>query len=197
MQTAEETVGSGSPRKKQQGFLIDMIQFLIIVLVVVLPIRLFIAQPFIVNGESMDPTFHSGEYLIVDQVTYAFEDPTRGSVIVFRFPEDASKFFIKRIIGLPGETVRIEGGRVSIFNTEYPDGLVLDEPYVTHMSQSDDFLKLGSHEYFVLGDNRPQSSDSRVWGPLDEQHIVGRPLVRLLPVHTINFFPGAYTFSAN
>ncbi len=90
------------------------------------PIRLFVAQPFIVSGASMDPTFETGEYLIVDQLSYHFDDPVRGQVVIFKYPKDESKYFIKRVIGLPGETVQIEGTDVTIFNESNPDGKKLD-----------------------------------------------------------------------
>lgn len=144
----------------------------------------------------MDPTFHTGEYLIVDQLTYkTFDDPKRGSVVIFRYPEDPSKFFIKRIIGLPNETVEISGSEVRVFNNENPDGFVLNEDYVVH--KKNDYMKkdLESDEYFVMGDNRPQSSDSRIWGPVKKDLIAGRPLVRLFPINKLDVLPGDESYS--
>ncbi|MFO0718793.1 MAG: signal peptidase I [Candidatus Paceibacterota bacterium] len=179
-------------QKKQSGFFMEIVKFTTIAVIIVVPFRLFIAQPFVVNGASMDPTFDTGEYLIVDQVTYKFEAPERGSVVIFKYPKDTTKFFIKRIIGLPGETVEISGTKVKIKNNEHPDGIILDEPYVAinHEKQDSMTVTLKNNEYFVMGDNRSGSSDSRMWGPVNENLITGRPFVRLLPLQKIGLFPG-------
>lgn len=140
----------------------------------------------------MQETFQSGEYLIVDQVSYYFEKPTRGEVIIFRYPKDPSKYFIKRVIGVPGDTIRIENSVVTITNSEYPDGFVLNEPYVKSMRGVIGLEEtLGEREYFVMGDNRDESSDSRVWGVLPEERIIGRAFLRLLPPSQVGVFPGA------
>lgn len=174
--------------------LAEIVRFSIIAILIVIPIRMFIAQPFIVSGASMDETFESGQYLIVDQVSYYFEEPSRGDVIIFRYPRDPSKFFIKRIIGLPGDTVTIENSVVTITNTEHPDGFVLDEPYIASMQPAPKMTEiLGDREYFVMGDNRDQSSDSRSWGVLQEERIVGRALLRLFPPSVVDYLPGAAT----
>jgi len=172
--------------------LTEIVRFSIIAILIVIPIRMFIAQPFIVSGASMDDTFHSGEYLIVDQVSYYFEQPARGDVIIFRYPRDPSKFFIKRVIGLPGDTITIEDSVVTITNDESPDGFELDEPYIKSMGPAEPFTEtLGNREYFVMGDNRDQSSDSRSWGVLQEERIVGRALIRLFPPSVVDYLPGA------
>lgn len=172
---------------------LEIVKFAIIALIIVVPIRMFVAQPFIVSGASMDDTFQNGQYLIVDQLTYQFESPTRGEVVIFRYPKDPSKFFIKRVIGIPGDTITIDGDAVTITNDEHPSGARLREPYIAKMSGTDTITEtLGEKEYFVMGDNRDFSSDSRVWGILHEDKIVGRALVRLFPVTTIDSFPGAY-----
>jgi len=168
----------------------------ILAIIIVLPIRLYIAQPFIVNGASMDPAFETSQYLIIDQISYRFEEPKRGEVIVFYFPEDTSKFFIKRIIGLPEETVTIERGNVSV-TTASGENISLDEPYIAPQNASDSTLavKLGKNEYFVMGDNRESSSDSRIWGPLPRDLIVGRALVRLFPPTKMSIFPGLHDYN--
>lgn len=173
----------------------EWVQVIVVALIVALPIRFFIAEPFIVNGASMDPTFSTGQFLIVDRVSYRFENPNRGDVIVFEYPNNPNIYYIKRIIGLPGETVSINNGKVSITNTENPSGFQLTEPYVeiSHLSSDSSRVILGATEYFVMGDNRAQSSDSRVWGPLDKHFIIGRPIVRLLPVTSVSILPGEYT----
>ncbi len=170
----------------------DSISFTLIVLAIILPIRFFIAKPFIVDGLSMFPTFNSWHYLIVDQISYRFENPSRGDVIVFRYPLDPSRFFIKRVIGLPGETVILKDGKTIIKNKEYPDGFTLKEPFVSPDRKSYNSLKtvLNKDEYFVMGDNRINSSDSRRWGPVPRKFIVGRAFVRLFPFTKIDLFPG-------
>lgn len=179
--------------EKAEHPLTEIVRFSLIAILIVVPVRLFIAQPFIVSGASMNETFQSGEYLIVDQVSYYFEQPKRGEVIVFRYPRDPSKFFIKRIIGLPGDTVSITDGVVSIKNEENPDGFTLDESYYAEpMPPAAPMTEtLGTREYFVMGDNRDESSDSRSWGVLQEERIVGRALFRLFPPQTLDYFPGA------
>ncbi len=179
--------------KKQEGFFSEIVRFTLVALVIVIPIRMFIAQPFIVQGASMEPTFETGQYLIVDQVTYRFEEPARGDVIVFKYPKDPSKFFIKRVIGIPGDTVKIDRDTVTIANEANPEGFELDEPYVLEMRPDTVMTEtLGTHEYFVMGDNRNASSDSRVWGVLRDDLIVGRAIVRLLPATEIGILPGKF-----
>jgi signal peptidase I len=158
---------------------------------IVVPVRLWVAQPFVVDGESMHPTFENGQYLIVDELTYHFEAPKRGDVIVFRYPGDPSVFYIKRIIGLPGETVSISHGQVTVTKAD-GSTIALQEPYVVaeDASYSED-SKLAANQYFVMGDNRPNSSDSRVWGPLPRNDIMGRVFLRLLPLSVTSAWPGA------
>ncbi len=169
----------------------EIVTFLVLAVIIVLPIRLFVAQPFVVEGESMHPTFESADYLIVDELTYHFQAPKRGDVIVFRYPNDPKVFYIKRIVGLPGETVSIDHGKVSIKKTDGTT-ITLDESYVvdedaTYTQNS----SIGPDQYFVMGDNRPKSSDSRVWGLLPRKNIIGRAFIRLLPVKKFDLFPGA------
>lgn len=174
------------------GFFLEILKFTVVAILIVAPIRFFIAQPFIVKGESMDPTFADGEYLIVDELTYRTHAPERGDVIVFKYPKDPSKYFIKRIIGLPNETVKIDAGKVEIFGEQHPDGEPLDEPYIKNLSFDSVTEKLGDNEYFTMGDNRSNSLDSRIWGPLPKENIVGRVLVRLFPVPEAGLFPGKH-----
>jgi signal peptidase I len=169
----------------------EIILFVVLAVVIVLPIRLFLAQPFVVEGESMYPTFDSGDYLIIDELTYRLEDPKRFDVVVFRYPGDPSVFYIKRIIGLPGETVKVERGEVHI-TTLSGEEMTLPEPYVVAEDATYTLTTtLGEERYFVMGDNRPRSSDSRVWGALPKENLVGRALVRLLPMSEVGWFPGA------
>ncbi|MEO6536276.1 MAG: signal peptidase I [Candidatus Paceibacterota bacterium] len=169
----------------------EIFTFLVLAVIIVLPIRLFVAQPFVVEGESMHPTFESADYLIVDELTYHFQNPKRGDVIVFRYPNDPSVFYIKRIIGLPGETVSIDQGKVSVKKTD-GTSITLDESYVVDEDATyTQSTNIGPDQYFVMGDNRPKSSDSRVWGLLPRKNIVGRAFIRLLPAHEFGTFPGA------
>lgn len=172
--------------------------FVLAVAVVVLPIRFFVAKPFIVSGASMDPTFATWHYLIIDQFTYRFEEPQRGDVITFRFPQEPSRFFIKRIIGLPNETITLDGYTVTIKNQTHPDGFILEEPYVIDKNQKRTTMSvtLGEDEYFVMGDNRLESADSRYWGPLEKDRIIGRAFLRLFPFTAIDILPGS-TFYPN
>ncbi len=169
----------------------EIATFVILAVLIVLPIRLFLAQPFVVEGESMHPTFANGDYLIVDEISYRFNDPARGDVVVFRYPGNPSIFYIKRIVGLPNESVSISRGEVTI-TTATGEKITLDEPYVVAEDATySKTMHLGAEEYFVMGDNRPNSSDSRVWGALPENDIVGTPFVRLLPPSNAGFDPGA------
>jgi signal peptidase I len=164
--------------------------FLVLAVIIVLPIRLFIAQPFVVEGESMHPTFTSGDYLIVDELTYQFKDPTRGDVVVFRYPGNPKVFYIKRIIGLPGETIDITSGVVTITKTDGTT-LTFEEPYVVNEDATyTQKMHIGAKEYFVMGDNRPKSSDSRAWGLLPEKNIMGKAFIRLLPASEFGLNPG-------
>lgn len=171
----------------------ETLLFLVLAILIVVPIRLFVAQPFVVEGESMHPTFESGDYLIVDELTYHFESPKRGDVIVFRYPGNPSIFYIKRIIGLPGESVHIDHGHVTVTKTDGTT-LTLPEPYVVAEDATyTQNTALGSDQYFVMGDNRPKSSDSRIWGPLPRNDIMGRAFVRLLPASKTGLLPGKVT----
>jgi len=182
----------GAVERKKGGFG-ETVRFIIVSLVIVFGVRYFIAQPFIVSGESMVPTFENGEYLIVDELSYRFREPARDDVIIMRYPLDPKKYFIKRIIGLPGETLAFDGTQITVTTARDKNPIVLDEPFI--QNQKDTYLTvlLKEDEYFVLGDNRPASSDSRVWGPLPRKDIIGSPIVRLFPLTRIDWRPGAFT----
>ena len=194
LETKENQINQTVPQdleSKGQSFW-ELIRFAIIAVIIVIPIRVFIAQPFIVSGSSMVPTFQDGQYLVVDEISYRFETPKRDDVIVFRYPKDTKKFFIKRIIGLPGETVNIKGNDVTIINKEHPEGFKLDQPFVENTSYNDLSYQLKDNEYYVLGDNRSASADSRYWGPVPRNLFIGRVLVRLLPLNKTGILPGNY-----
>ncbi len=161
-------------------------------LAAVLLIRSFIAQPFIVRGASMEPSFLNYEYLIIDELSYLMDKPQRGDAVVFRYPRDTRQFFIKRIVGLPHERVRIAQGRVRIVSEAAPDGILLDEPYLdppNRTTRPDMEVALGPDQYFVLGDNRDASFDSRTWGALEGRFLVGRALLRALPFTRFGLIP--------
>lgn len=168
----------------------EFVRYALIALAVVIPFRIFVAQPYIVSGSSMDPTFKNGDYLIVDQISKRFEEPQRGSVIILRYPKDPSKFFIKRLIAFPNEKVQITNGVVTIFNKDNPDGFKLDDSYVVNKKNENYSTELYEDEYFVMGDNRSGSSDSRAWGSLPKKNIIGRPFIRLLPLNKAVLWPG-------
>ncbi len=169
----------------------EILTFIVLAIIIVVPIRLFVAQPFVVEGESMHPTFASGDYLIVDELTYRFSTPKRGDAVVFRYPNDPNVFYVKRIIGLPGETVHIDHGQTTITKADGTT-LTLDEGYVVEEDATyTQDTTLGADQYFVMGDNRPRSSDSRIWGPLPKKNIMGRAYIRLLPPSEFGVLPGA------
>lgn len=179
------------PQEKSENFFTELLKFALLALCIVVPVRLFVAQPFIVSGESMVPTFQNSQYLIVDELTYHFQSPHRGDVIVFRYPKDPSQFFIKRIIGLPGEVVHITDSGISVTRADGSNA-TLDESYVVnHGNGGTRDYTVPQGDYFVMGDNRPESSDSRSWGFLPRGNMVGRAFLRLLPFQSAGIFPGS------
>jgi signal peptidase I len=180
------------PNQSKASSFWEMVRYAVIALIIVVPFRIFVAQPYVVSGSSMDPTFKDADYLVVDQLSKRFEEPKRQSVVIIRYPKDTSKFFIKRLIGFPGDTVTIKDGQVIIYNDQNKDGLKLDEQYITYVKNENFSAKLGTDEYFVMGDNRAGSSDSRIWGTLPRKYIVGTPILRLLPLNNIGVWPGEF-----
>ncbi|MEO5635049.1 MAG: signal peptidase I, partial [Candidatus Paceibacterota bacterium] len=150
--------------KKSEQTFGELVRFAIIALAIVITLRIFVAEPFMVSGSSMFPTFENGNYLIIDKLSYKVSSPERDDVVVFKYPNDQTKYFIKRIIGLPNETVDIKGNAVTITNSAHLEGFTLDQPYVQNGANNITHLELKGDEYFVMGDNRNASSDSRYWG---------------------------------
>jgi signal peptidase I len=184
-----------TPKAKKEAWSFkEIILFIIYVVAIVLPVRIFIAQPFVVSGQSMDPTFANGQYLIVDQISYRLINPQRGDVVVFRLPNETSKFLIKRLIGLPGETVKIEGTDIFIKKTVEDDEAFrkIKDDYVKYIKSANVLEELGDDEYFLLGDNRANSLDSRFFGSIEGKHIIGRVLIRLFPFKQIDWMPGKF-----
>ncbi|MFA6307809.1 MAG: signal peptidase I [Patescibacteria group bacterium] len=169
---------------KKLGILVfEIVKVVLISLAIILPIRLFLVQPFYVEGASMEPTFYQNEYLIIDEISYRFNEVQRGEVIIFKNPKDTKSYFIKRVIALPGETVAIKDGQVFI------DEEILEEPYIENLAtDSHEPITLGDNEYFAMGDNRTNSLDSRVIGPVHKDYIIGRVWIRGWPIDRINTF---------
>ncbi len=177
--------------EKTGRFIWEIVKVVVISLAIVIPIRYFLIQPFFVKGASMEPNFEDGEYIIIDEISYNLGNPRRGEVVVFRYPRDPSQYYIKRIIGLPGEKVVINDGRVMIFNQRYPQGFVLDEKkylYSVRSTPGEVNMVLGDNEYFVLGDNRTGSSDSRIFGPVPAKNIIGHAWIRAWPFNRMTKF---------
>jgi len=187
------------------SFIFEIIKIVLLAFVIIVPIRVFLFQPFFVQGASMEPNFEDNQYLIINELGYKdtalnlggktlidinpFKNIERQSVVVFRYPLDTSKYFIKRVIGLPGEKVEIKDGMVKIYNKKDPNGFVLNESaYLGKNVKTGGelTLSLGEDEYFVMGDNRMFSSDSRSWGPVPKKDIMGKVLVRAWPLNKIS-----------
>jgi signal peptidase I len=197
-------------REKYYGvgsFVWEIVKVFLLAFLIIVPIRVFLFQPFFVQGASMEPNFENNEYLIVNEFGYKktsanlggssfftlkpFKKLERQVPVVFRFPKNDSQFFIKRVIGLPGEKVELKSGKVTIYNSENPTGFLLDESaYLASNVKTlgEVTMELGAGEYFVMGDNRMFSSDSRAWGSVPEADIIGKVLLRAWPLDKINLF---------
>jgi len=165
------------------SFIIEWTKLFLLALAIVIPIRVLLFQPFVVSGASMDPNFHNADYLIIDELSYRLREPERQEVIVFKYPNNPALKYIKRVIGLPGEKVEIVNGQV--FVTSGNKTFQLEEPYLseetkqTWINNNNFSVELGQNEYFVMGDNRNFSSDSRIWGPVPRKNIVGKVFIKL------------------
>ena len=169
--------------KKILLFAWEFLQIILISLAIIIPIRYYVVQPFFVKGASMEPNFEDNDYLIIDELSYHFRQPGRGEVIVFHFPQNTKQFYIKRIIGLPGEKIKIADNKIYVYNKENPEGMMLDEKtYLpTEILLANYETTLNNDSYFVMGDNRLHSFDSRGWGNLERKYIVGKVLFRVWP----------------
>lgn len=165
------------------GFVSETVKIIVISLAIILPIRYFLIQPFYVKGASMEPTFYTHDYLIVNELEYRLNDPVRGDIVILKYPKDPSQYFIKRVIGLPGERVVVRDFKVFIYNTENPDGIELTEPYLSEGETTGINMDrtTGVGEYIVFGDNRDQSLDSRNFGVVPRDHIIGKVWFRGWP----------------
>src|SRR3989339_95038 len=171
-------------------FLLELVKVAVLAGVTIALVRYFLFKPFYVKGASMEPNFFDKEYLIIDELSYRLHDPKRGDVIVFHYPNNPKEYFLKRIIGLPGERIKISEGVATIYNDEHPEGFAVKEDYIPSdvTTEGEKIMSLSKNQYFVMGDNRPNSFDSRRFGPVDENLIVGRTWLRGWPLNRIQVF---------
>lgn len=175
-----------------EGYFIEFIETIVIFGAIFAALYLFVAQFHKVSGSSMVPTFRSGDYLITEKISYKFRNPKHGEIIVLKNPRDESQDFIKRIIAVPGDTLKISGSSVFV------NGQMIKEDYLPPGTatrpgafiQEGNILKAGSNQYFVFGDNREHSSDSREWGAVTKEEIVGRAFFRYFPITNIGLLTG-------
>ncbi len=178
----------------------SLLTWVIGIIIAVKIFQAFIIQPFIVDGASMLATFHDKEFLLVDKISYMIHPASRGDVVIFKLYENiggeyGGRYLIKRIIGLPGEHVVVKDGVTTIYNDAHKDGFIVDESFVTYKDPKHDAdVELGKDQYFVMGDNRSVSYDSRFWGALPSSQLRGRALVRLLPFGVFSIYPGSYSY---
>ena len=174
------------------SYVLELIKVVVVSLAIIIPVRYYLIQPFYVKGASMEPNFYDKEYLIIDEISYRFRAPERGDIIVFKYPRNPEEYFIKRIVGLPGEKVQIKDGFAYVYNQENPLGVKLAEAYLPPSEKTyglnEEITALGASEYYVLGDNRNASKDSRSFGPVDKKLITGRVLLRGWPFNRIDVF---------
>lgn len=189
---------STGPSKKEslKAWLWDVVKYFIIAFIITLPIKMFIAQPFVVSGTSMVPTFEDKDYLVIDELSYRFNNPERGDVIVFRYPKDQTKYYIKRIVGLPGETVDVRSNGIYV-STGTSTPLRVDDSFIRHPGgPTNGETLLSPEEYFVAGDNRAESYDSRFWGAVPKKLIIGRVYLRVYPFNQAGYLPGKFMETA-
>ena len=170
----------------------ELVEFALIIVLVVVPIRMFIAEPYIVSGVSMSQTFETGHYLVINKFWHHLSAPARGDILVFKSPVE-NRFYIKRVIATPGETISIKDQQVTI-TPRSGSSFVLQEPYASSPTYASLSYNLSESQYFVMGDNRTNSSDSRRWGPLEENLIRGEPVIRLFPFSHISLMPGTSNY---
>jgi signal peptidase I len=176
--------------KKALSFILEIAKIVVIALAIVIPIRYFLFQPFFVKGESMQPNFENGDYLIIDEISYRFKGPQRGEVIVFKYPQNESQLFIKRVIGLPGEKIEIKDNVIKVTGkngtaVDLKEEAYLPSPIITSGNMD---ISLSDNQYFVLGDNRQFSYDSRRFGVVNKGEIIGKVFLRAWPFASLGLF---------
>lgn len=176
----------------------DFIETFIMALAIFIVVYLFLLQPHHVQGYSMFPTFDDNDYILTDKVTYRFKKPLRGDIVVFKAPQNPKNEYIKRIIALPGEKIKISNGRYYIFNSSHIKGEILEEPYINPtvsttpgvFAKEGEIVSVPDNQYFVSGDNRSHSSDSREWGTVPMENITGKAFLRYWPIKQLQLIPG-------
>lgn len=174
-------------------FFLDFLETIVVSLAIFAVVYVFLFMPHQVDGKSMEPNFHNGEYILTDKLSYRFNAPKRGDVVVFHSPQDERSDFIKRIIGVPGDTLKVEKGYVYLNDQRLEENYINDPGGVL----SGRFLREGLEvtvppdQYLVMGDNRDHSSDSREWGFVGIDGIVGRAFFRYWPVKAFGVVPTA------
>jgi signal peptidase I len=200
--TVENSKEKGSQKEevkvvgeKERGFLasasiffLELVKIVLLAGITIAVVRYFLFKPFYVKGQSMEPNFYEKDYLIIDELSYRFREPQRGEVIVFRAPVVHKDYYLKRIVGLPGERIKVGDGKLVVYNDDYPQGVLVEEIYLDETTPGSNMITLGSDQYYVLGDNRDASYDSRRFGPINESEIVGRAWVRGWPFTRISAF---------
>lgn len=168
--------------RQSLGFLVETVKTAAVMILVAFAIKAFLIQTFVIEGSSMEPNFHNSEFLLIDKISYRFSNPKRGEIIVFR-PAAAADNYIKRIVGMPGETIKIVNNEIFI------DDRRLDEPYLSQGAltkmPTNKIFRISDDEYFVLGDNRENSKDSRAIGPINKKQIEGRVFLIFYPISTM------------
>lgn len=161
------------------GFMLrEILESVVIAVVLAILIKLFLFQNFAIPSGSMEPTLYSGDYIGVNKIIYKLSEPKRGDVIVFKYPIDPKREFVKRLIGLPGETIQIRDNRVFI------DNKIIEQPFLPVGLNYPNYgpFKIPSGKYFMMGDNRPHSNDSRSWGTVPQNNIIGKAIFIYWPV---------------
>lgn len=171
-------------------FILELVKVALLAGLTIWLVRYFLFKPFYVKGQSMEPNFYEKEYLIIDELSYRFREPVRGEVIVLKAPPPVEKdYYLKRILGLPGEKVSVQNNKVIVYNQAHPEGEVLEESYLTENTPGSITITLGPDQYFVLGDNRDASFDSRRFGAISRDDIVGRTWIRGWPITRVAIIP--------
>ncbi|MFH1286392.1 MAG: signal peptidase I [Candidatus Magasanikbacteria bacterium] len=188
--TGEEIISSAEKSflAKSGIFFLEIIKIVILAGITIGLVRYILFKPFYVKGQSMEPAFYEHEYLIVDELTYRFREPERGEVVVFKSSSFDGDYLLKRVIAVPGERVNLSDNKIVIYNLDHPQGIVLDETYLTENTAGSVMYTLGPDQYFLLGDNRDSSYDSRRFGPVDRDTIIGKVFFRGWPIGKFGLF---------
>lgn len=175
------------------AFVLDFIETIVVSLAIFAIVYLFLFQPHQVDGRSMEPNFHNGEYILTDKVSYRLHEPNRGDVVVFHSPQDERVDFIKRIIAVQGDTVELRGGYLYLNGQKLEEGFINDPGKVApgKFLKEGQSVTVGTGEFVVMGDNRLHSSDSREWGMIGKNNIVGRAFFRYWPPQVFGLLPTA------